>query len=381
MSKDRIVEKILQLVGSDVKQANGGKIIASCPFATWKHGGGTDRNPSFGVWPTRYGNWRYNCFTCQSKGDLRGLVWEYIAKSGRVPKGITALLYFDLYSEGTKEDEKPIPVKELSYTVGGKWSNKGAGRGYLSYEYKADTRAQSAQGSMFKLEPVKEPRPNSGSIFKWKSEEPPLEYLHKRNISLEAYRHFELGNNVRERRLMFPVRDLEQEFVGYTGRLYWEESFCFRDGRELGSAKSNLKCPKCNTTYVKYKHFKGSWRNKNVYGLSLCEPSIPIVVVEGSIDAIRLWELGVRNPVAILGANMSSTQAQLIASVVGSSKVYVMGDGDEAGRAMTDRCVSQFNDIGVDSEGVYIVEKDPDELCAEQLKSYLGSFGGYRYEM
>ena len=130
---------------------------------------------------------------------------------------------------------------------------------------------------------------------------------------------------------------------------------------------------------MKYKHFKGKWRNQNVYGLSFCEKGKPIIICEGSIDAIRLWELGVRNSVAILGASPSLKQMQLIAQVSDGAPIYIMGDGDDAGATMSSECRDILSTLGISATEVRIREKDPDSLTRKALLEYIGDeFKGFR---
>ena len=49
-------------------------INASCPLAPWRHKGGTDKSPSFGV--NLEGQGRVYCFSCQFAGSLTKLVME-----------------------------------------------------------------------------------------------------------------------------------------------------------------------------------------------------------------------------------------------------------------------------------------------------------------
>jgi DNA primase len=58
-----------------------------------------------------------------------------------------------------------------------------------------------------------------------------------------------------------------------------------------------------------------------------------LIVVEGFFDALRLWQAGFRNVVALMGSTMSEEQEALIVSTVGpEGKATLMLDEDEAGR-------------------------------------------------
>ena len=107
------VETVLRLYGSDVKRSYGMKIIASCPFAQWTHGGGKDENPSFAAFSSG-GRWRYKCMACGESGTMRKMFWRHAGFSGKYDLRVNALVYQD--PDTTKET---IPVSQLDYRVGG----------------------------------------------------------------------------------------------------------------------------------------------------------------------------------------------------------------------------------------------------------------------
>jgi DNA primase len=97
----------------------------------------------------------------------------------------------------------------------------------------------------------------------------------------------------------------------------------------------------------------------------------PIVVTEGTTDALNLWRHGVRHPVAILGASLSAGQAQLIAQR--TDAVYVMGDGDDAGRKMAVDVVEAMRRYSIAPK---IIDcpfgRDPADLSQEEVLALLG---------
>lgn len=57
-----------------------------------------------------------------------------------------------------------------------------------------------------------------------------------------------------------------------------------------------------------------------------------VAIVEGSIDALRCWSLGIP-AVAVLGSELSWEQAAMLLSM-GCDKLFAIGDGDAAGRKL-----------------------------------------------
>jgi DNA primase len=70
-------------------------------------------------------------------------------------------------------------------------------------------------------------------------------------------------------------------------------------------------------------------------GQALREPEeYPLIIVEGFFDLMKLWQLGIRKTVALMGSSMSVTQEQLITRVTNEdSSIIVMFDEDDAGRS------------------------------------------------
>ena len=58
-----------------------------------------------------------------------------------------------------------------------------------------------------------------------------------------------------------------------------------------------------------------------------------MIVTEGFFDAMRIYEAGFRNVVALMGAFMNDGQKELLREILGpQGKVTLFFDGDEAGR-------------------------------------------------
>ena len=88
-----------------------------------------------------------------------------------------------------------------------------------------------------------------------------------------------------------------------------------------------------------------------------------VVLVEGYMDVISLYQAGITNAVASCGTALTSEQAKLIKSLIQpNNKVYFMYDGDDAGQDGMIRGVDILKREGLD---VYVVVlengMDPDE--------------------
>ncbi len=92
-----------------------------------------------------------------------------------------------------------------------------------------------------------------------------------------------------------------------------------------------------------------------------------VILVEGYMDVISLYQAGIQNAVASCGTALTPEQALLIKRF--ANKVYFMYDGDSAGQAGILRGIELLKQAGLD---VYVVvlpeDQDPD--------SYVRKFGG-----
>ena len=112
-------------------------------------------------------------------------------------------------------------------------------------------------------------------------------------------------------RLMFPVLDVQGRAIAFGGRTLKGE-----DAKYVNSPET--------AAYVK---------GRNLFGLNLTRDEIRrqgfAILVEGFLDLIVPYQLGVRNVVASLGTALTADQSKLLARF--ARKVVVNYDGDRAG--------------------------------------------------
>lgn len=86
----------------------------------------------------------------------------------------------------------------------------------------------------------------------------------------------------------------------------------------------------------KYKVLSGTKSHDTLYGINLTKDYIretgTAIVVEGFKSVLFLWENGIRNCCAVVGAACSKQQARILLKY--AKKVIVCGDNDSAGREM-----------------------------------------------
>lgn len=144
-------------------------------------------------------------------------------------------------------------------------------------------------------------------------------------------------------RIMFPIHNLEGNVVGFTARCYLEnitpkyintkETYIFKKGNIL----------------FNYHRAKDAIRLKK-----------QVVIVEGNMDAIRMYSNGIKNTIALMGTSLTKEQIDVIKKM--HSKVILMLDNDNAGETATYSIGNILEEHGIDLLVVRLSgAKDPDE--------------------
>ena len=151
-------------------------------------------------------------------------------------------------------------------------------------------------------------------------------------------------------RIMFPLYDLEGNPVAYSGRIYNKvDTSKYFNTRETEIFK------KGNLIY-NYHRAKDIARKKN-----------QIIVMEGFMDVIRAYTIGIQNTIAMMGTAVTETQAQLIKRM--AKEIILCFDGDEAGAKATMSCANELIKIGVTPKIIRLEENlDPDEYIQKYGK-------------
>ena len=189
-------------------------------------------------------------------------------------------------------------------------------------------------------------------------------YLRNRGFAPETIAHFGLGVSSRgllKDRLAIPLHDHEGKLVGYAGRVV--------DDVKITEDNPRYRFPSKRERDGKIIEFHKSLFLYN--GYRMMAPLNDLVVVEGFASVWWLNQNGQQNVVAAMGADCSEKQAELIVALVKSTgRVWVLPDGDEAGRRFAQSVLLQASPyrfvrwIKID-EG-----KQPTDLSAEQLRNH-----------
>lgn len=142
----------------------------------------------------------------------------------------------------------------------------------------------------------------------WKKEA--HEYVIRRGFTTKSLRAVGSLYDSHFKRQVFPHRDREGKLLGCTGRT-------------------------CVGEEPKWYHYWGYDKGQFLYQPFRLDSLRPILVVEGPFDLLWLYQNGVDNVVATLGANLSESQSRALKDC---GRRFILGyDSDTAGRTATDR--------------------------------------------
>lgn len=151
-------------------------------------------------------------------------------------------------------------------------------------------------------------------------------------------------------RIMFPIEDLMGRVVGFSGRVYnGETNYKYINTKETEIFKKG-------EILYNYTRAKDSARQKGF-----------VIVMEGFMDVIRAYTIGIVNVVATMGTAVTKNQAMTIKKM--AKEVYLCFDGDEAGAKATSACSDELIKIGVNPKIIRLEENlDPDDYIKKYGK-------------
>lgn len=183
-----------------------------------------------------------------------------------------------------------------------------------------------------------------------------LDELVKAGLSAKSSRS-RGGYDVFRDRVMFPVFDAQARPVGFSGRI-------------LEADQKTAKYVNTSDTPIYHK-------SRVLYGLAQAKEAIrdqdTVIVVEGNVDVVILWQFGQKNVVAASGTALTIDQVKALGRL--ASTIKLCFDQDKAGLQATLRAIELGQEAGVRIEVISIEgAKDPDELLVkspEKWKKYV----------
>lgn len=344
--KNDIVEVIRSYVPLDRK---GGNHWACCPF---HH----EKTPSFSV---SEGDQFYHCFGCGVSGDVVKFVQEIESTDFIGAVRILAARAKMTVPEGNFDSERALEMKKKRDAHAKIMLD--SARFYLSNLYSGDKRAQAH-----------------------------LEYIARRGLAPSTIKRFGLGASLdfyglpdylagkgyfrqdlidsgvlqegkngrlsdsQGGRLIFPIINAFDEVIAFGGRLLEKSDF------------------------AKYKNTKETLlfnKSKTLYNINLLkklkreQPITNVIIVEGYMDTISLYQAGFKNVVASMGTSLTKEQARLVKRY--TENVLISYDGDFAGQKADLRGLEILADVDLKVKVVPMPDGlDPDDVAKQGHDAY-----------
>lgn len=148
-------------------------------------------------------------------------------------------------------------------------------------------------------------------------------------------------------RVMFPIIDVRGNVIGFGGRI-------LHNNKEV----NGYKIPK----YLNSPETPVFDKGKNLFSLNLAKnaKASDMILCEGYMDVISVYQAGIQNIVATLGTAITENQAKLMLRYAG--EILICYDSDEAGVKAALRAIDIISGVGGRSRVIRLKNaKDPDE--------------------
>lgn len=327
-SSNDIVDVISKYV---TLKRSGRNFFGLCPFHK-------EKSPSFAVSPDKQ---IFHCFGCGAGGN----VIHFISKiEGLDFKDTLELLAnrvnIELPTLDNLEDDKTARLKSKVYEI-----NKIAAEFYHENLYKPTSKIAQEYIKKRKLDN----RTLKAFLIGYAGNFNELYLLLKQKgyteeemLASSLVKRTENGGYMDSfrKRLMFPIQDVRERVIAFGGRV-------------LDDSKPKYINSPENIVYSK---------GRNLFGLNVAKKhdTRKIIIVEGYMDAISLYQRGITNVVASLGTAMTEAQGRLLRRY--SEQVILGYDADGAGQAAILRGMEILQNLGCDIRVLQIEgAKDPDE--------------------
>ena len=330
-SRNDIVSTISQYM---TLKRKGRNYFGLCPFHN-------EKSPSFSVSPDKQ---IFHCFGCGVGGDVINFV-KKIENIGFLDsvRLLAEKSGIQLPNDISKAEEKNIKLKNRVYKI-----NELAAKFYHENLYKPTSKIAQDY--------IKKRKLNNATLksflmgYASNSSNELLRYLKEQGFTEEELlASCLIGKSDRgyydkfRNRLMIPIRDERGRFIAFGGRV-------------LDDSKPKYINSPENIVYSK---------GRNLFGLNVAREGVHgplkrLLIVEGYMDAISLYQRGITNVVASLGTALTDSQGRLLRR--NTEQVILGYDADGAGQQAIIRGMEILKSMDIDIRILQISgAKDPDE--------------------
>lgn len=339
---------IVDVISEYVQLRKRGKnFIGLCPFHS-------EKTPSFTVSEDKQ---IFHCFGCHTGGNVFKFLMEYkkisfIESVQELAEQLGIEIEYDqtAYTEQQSEQEILYDINtEVARYYLNNLLNDDEGEGARKYLEKRKIKVQTMR--------------TFGLGYSLRGWENLLNFLKGKGFDLEKCIHLGLiGKSSDGRlhdklpgRLIFPIFSPNGRVVAFAGRVLDQSD---TGGKYINSPESLI--------YIK---------GRTLYGLSFAKDEIrrldKVILVEGYMDLISLYQSGIRNVVAVSGTALTDEQAQLLSRY--TKNVVLLFDADTAGIKASMRSIEILLKKDMEVKIVSLPSgEDPD--------SYVNKFGKENFE-
>ncbi len=314
---------------------HGKNYFGICPFHD-------DHSPSMSVSPDRQ---LFKCFVCNKGGNVFTFIKDYenisyIEAVKRVADKIGIPLSIDTYSNKSTKFNHEYEIMDYATKIF--QNNLYSKEGSKAREYLKERNITENIIKDFKIGLALENRTHLRDSLKNKYDINELDELGL--ITKDGINSYDKFYN----RIMIPLTNEDNKVVGYTGRIY---------NGETDTAK-----------YVNTMETKIYKKGHILFNYYNAKPFIreekKAIIVEGNMDAIRMYSSGVKNVLALMGTVITDDQINMLKKL--RVPIILMLDNDNAGSLAT----INVGDVLIKNELQVLVvrlegAKDPDEYIVK----------------
>lgn len=324
----RKANDIVDVISSYIPLTKKGKnYFGICPFHD-------DTNPSMSVTRDKQ---IYKCFSCGASGNVFNFIMDYenvdFKEAARILAKRAGIDFKLGHIKNNNQYEKYYQMYDLALKLYQNNINSTYGKTALDYLEKRSISKDIIKEFKIGLALDKSALTN---------------ILTKREYSALEMDKYGLGNGYNDlyfNRIMFPLFDTNNRVVGFSGRIY------------LSADKEQSKYINTKETPI----FKKGELLYNYYNAKEhCRLKKNVILVEGFMDVIRLYTIGIKNVVALMGTALTKNQISLLKRL--STEIYLCLDGDEAGRKAMASVGEDLINANCNVKVISLTESlDPDE--------------------
>lgn len=332
----RQTANIIDIISSYIPlEQKGRNYFGVCPFHN-------DHSPSMSVSSEKQ---IYKCFSCGATGNVFTFVQNYenlsfVESVVLVAKKVGINIKANIEENKTSKYDKYYKIMDTSLKF--YMNNLNTNDGMAAKEYLLKRNIDESIIKEFRIG------------LSLDSNNTLTNLLIKKNIDRKDMLDLGLSNkdgldyyDVFTKRIMFPLEDVNGNVVGFSGRIYKTDN---------------------TSKYVNTKETLIFKKGYMLFNYHRAKDSIKrlgyVIIVEGFMDAIRLYSSNITNVIAIMGTSLTTEQINFIKKL--RCKVMLCLDNDNAGNTATYSIGESFESNNINVSVIKLNDsKDPDEYIVK----------------